>query len=252
MTNNLLELQMPKENRKQSKDGDRAPRPSKPRPEPSKTRWSHLCRVYNPGHQPEFCPTTTCLSCGGKGHQKPRCPYLRCHLCNEMGHISIVCSLHRIHRASQRSASKAQPSPSSPVPTSHPNPSPSAPKPAPSSRKATPVSDTDPPGARAQPSISYAGIVRGTRAGVSSDHGPEGTIKKMISSFRSFSATFDTVALENQLVDLDQQEAKLREEMRLRLATIREDRAQVQQMLDAARDFAEPFQTLSGALRVFV
>ena len=108
MTINLLELQMPKENRKRSKEqgGDRPPRPSKPsRPEPSKARWCHICRVYNRGHQPELCSTTTCLSCGGKGHQKPRCPYLRCHLSNEMGHISIVCSLHRIHRASQRSAS---------------------------------------------------------------------------------------------------------------------------------------------------
>jgi len=126
---------------------------------------------------------------------------------NEMGHISIICSLHRIHTASQRSASKAQPSPS-------------APKPAPSSSQATPVNDTDPPGAGAQPSASYAGIVRGTRAGVSPDRGPEETIKKMVSGFRSFSATFDKVALENRLVDLDQQEAKLKEEMRLRLATI--------------------------------
>jgi len=249
MTINLLELQMPKENRKRSKNGDRPPRPSKPsRPEPSKTRWCHICRVYNPDHQLEFCPTTTCLSCGGKGHQKPRCPYLRCDLCNEMGHISIVCSLQRIHRASQRSASKAQPSPSSPVPTSHPDLPLSAPKPAPSSSQATPVSDTDPPGARAQPSVSYAGTVRGTGAGVSPDRGPEWTIKKMVSGLRSFSATFGRVALENQLVDLDQQEAKLKEEMRLRLATIREDRARVQQPLDAARDFAEPFQTLSGAL----
>jgi len=215
---------MPKENRKRSKDGDRPPRPSKPsRPEPSKTRWCHICRVYNPGHQPEFCPTTTCLYCGGKGHQKPRCPYLRCHLCNEMGHISILCSLHRIHRALQRSASKAQPSPSSPVLTSHPDPSLSAPKPAPSMSQATTVSDTDLPGARALPSVSYAGIVRGTRAVVSPDCGPEGTIKKMVSGLRSFSATFDILALENQLVDLGQQEAKLKEDMRLHLETIRED-----------------------------
>ena len=74
----------------------------------------------------------------------------------------------------------------------------------------------------------------------------------MVFGLRSLSATFDTVALENQLVDLDQQEAKLKEEMRLRPVTIREDRARVQQTLDAARDFAEPFQTLSGVLLVFV
>jgi len=66
----------------------------------------------------------------------------------------------------------------------------------------------------------------------------------MVYGLRSFSATFDTVALENQLVDLDQQEDKLKEEMPLRLATIREDCARVQQTLDAARDFAEPFETL--------
>jgi len=74
----------------------------------------------------------------------------------------------------------------------------------------------------------------------------------MVSGLRSFSAIFDTVVLENRLVDLDQQEAKLKEEMRLRLARILEDRARVQQMLDAARDFANPFQTLSGVLRAFV
>jgi len=197
---NLLELQMPKEQKKQKRerDRDRPSQPSKPSGlETSKTRWCHICRIYNLGHLPEFCPTTTCLFCGGKGHQKPRCPHLRCHLCNEMGHISIVCSLHRIHRASQRSALKAQPSPSSPVPTSNPNPSPSAPKPSLSSSQVTPVSDTDPLGVGAQTSVSYAGIVLGTRAGVSPDRGPEGTIKKMVSSLRSFSATFDTVALEN-------------------------------------------------------
>jgi len=74
----------------------------------------------------------------------------------------------------------------------------------------------------------------------------------MVFGLRSLSATFDTVALENQMVDLDQQEAKLKEEMRFRPVTIREDRARVQQTLDAARDFAEPFQTLSGVLLVFV
>ena len=40
--------------------------------------------------------------------------------------------------------------------------------------------------------------------------------------------------------------------MLLRLVRIREDCARAQQTLDAARDFAEPFQTPSGAIRVFV
>ena len=40
--------------------------------------------------------------------------------------------------------------------------------------------------------------------------------------------------------------------MRLRLARIRGDRARLQQILDAAQDFAEPFQPLSGTPRAFM